>query len=199
MAVGVGIWGYIVVQIICLLISAAIVTWWTDRQQQADDAAREGEGEITTITSKLARGSFRHFVVAERTESDLEDQLEEEEGEDLSSSALCTICLGEYQCGDRICQVTCGHAFHNSCCEPWMDSRATCPVCRADFNEMVSLQWSLRDEETSHTKSPEKSEDCAPCSGGNIETAGPGEKLAIVPFAPGWQLVEITGASDSCV
>lgn len=45
--------------------------------------------------------------------------------------AQCTICLAEYQEKDilRILPY-CGHAFHVTCIDIWLQQHSTCPVCR---------------------------------------------------------------------
>ncbi|KAK1264319.1 E3 ubiquitin-protein ligase ATL42 [Acorus gramineus] len=49
---------------------------------------------------------------------------------------LCTVCLSEYQEKDvlRILPY-CGHAFHVTCIDMWLQQHATCPVCRISLRE----------------------------------------------------------------
>ena len=46
----------------------------------------------------------------------------------------CAICLDTLENDDDIRGLTCGHAFHASCLDPWLTSRrACCPLCKADY------------------------------------------------------------------
>jgi hypothetical protein len=46
----------------------------------------------------------------------------------------CAICIDNLEDDDDVRGLTCGHAFHAACLDPWLTSRrACCPLCKADY------------------------------------------------------------------
>lgn len=51
-----------------------------------------------------------------------------------SSGDTCAICIDSLEDDDDVRGLTCGHAFHAVCLDPWLTNRrACCPLCKADY------------------------------------------------------------------
>lgn len=43
----------------------------------------------------------------------------------------CTVCLSDFEEGDKIRNLQCNHTFHKDCLDKWLQQYwATCPLCR---------------------------------------------------------------------
>lgn len=45
----------------------------------------------------------------------------------------CSICLGEYEEGEELCTLPCGHVYHNDCIGSWCSNHTRCPLCNTDL------------------------------------------------------------------
>merc|ERR1719373_500545 len=49
-------------------------------------------------------------------------------------SCVCGVCLLDFEVGDELRCLPCGHSFHRECIDHWLLNSATvCPVDRRDF------------------------------------------------------------------
>lgn len=50
---------------------------------------------------------------------------------DNGTGDTCAVCIEDYESGDELRALDCGHAFHKDCIDPWLiTKRACCPVCK---------------------------------------------------------------------
>jgi hypothetical protein len=47
--------------------------------------------------------------------------------------AGCAVCLSDYEPGDRLRQLPCGHYFHCACADRWLGRSCRCPLCMQEI------------------------------------------------------------------
>jgi len=53
------------------------------------------------------------------------------QGKDENDSAVkCLVCQCQYEEGDILRNLPCGHCFHRECVDPWLSTKDICPYCR---------------------------------------------------------------------
>ncbi|KAJ1549789.1 hypothetical protein HK405_002302, partial [Cladochytrium tenue] len=60
----------------------------------------------------------------------------------FTSSRTCAICVSDFEPGDQLRRLPCGHAFHAACIDAWLlgvsrparwsTVHNTCPLCKRD-------------------------------------------------------------------
>ena len=103
-------------------------------EHKRTDAAEEGNGleEVRTTASTVDR----HAKVADDEDEDDDDHIHTALPPELLTNPgdSCAICIDTLEDDDDIRGLTCGHAFHAGCLDPWLTSRrACCPLCKADY------------------------------------------------------------------
>lgn len=96
----------------------------------------DGDGNGENQTNGVSDGtktSWKQFKydVNDSKLRELPDLKSSHKNEDPS----CCICLGEYEQGEDLCQLRCGHLYHKECIDSWCENHIRCPLCNLNLEE----------------------------------------------------------------
>ena len=103
------------------------------------DNAGESASELHAVKTSDSTTHESHESQEQRDieeENDEDDQIQMAVPTEMLANPgdACAICLDTLEEDDDVRGLTCGHAFHASCLDPWLTSRrACCPLCKADY------------------------------------------------------------------
>ena len=101
-------------------------------------------GEKEPTSPYVDHFGLKEVQTSESTARDGEDEDDDDDDEHIHTALppellanpgdSCAICIDTLEPDDDIRGLTCGHAFHAGCLDPWLTSRrACCPLCKADY------------------------------------------------------------------
>ncbi|KAJ4307870.1 hypothetical protein N0V84_012444 [Fusarium piperis] len=89
-----------------------------------------------TSTEQTTNNNHLQRVSSEDTDDDDDDHIDGALPPECLEAPgdTCAICIDTLEDDDDVRGLTCGHAFHAVCLDPWLTSRrACCPLCKADY------------------------------------------------------------------
>ena len=111
------------------------------QRQMAEGGYGGGPGGNTPGVSSEARNHWERFEVKE---SDLEGRLKGGHGstdcggkDDDEEEPHCSICLSEYEEGDKLVSLPCKHVYHEDCVSSWTERNTRCPLCNLDLESVA--------------------------------------------------------------
>jgi len=116
--------------------------------------------------------------------NDIDNESEEDLCRQPADHSLdaCTICLDDYEVGDKLRCLPCGHPFHANCIGKWLVERsATCPLCNISLYEEEEDE---EEEDEDDIEQPQPEQTTTPETEiGSTEHAAPTES----PRVPWWR------------
>ncbi len=111
------------------------------QETQPPSADGQADGHLT---SSPADATEPPLPAVPARSSDEHDHTDDEDDEHINAALppeclgspgdTCAICIDTLEDDDDVRGLTCGHAFHAVCLDPWLTSRrACCPLCKADY------------------------------------------------------------------
>jgi len=93
------------------------------------------DGEHSTVgVSDDQKQTWKRTKYASSSSSSSKQVVEPEE------DVTCSICLCDYEPGDNIVTLPCGHMYHEDCVSSWTSNHIRCPLCNYDLTAAAAVE-----------------------------------------------------------
>lgn len=106
-----------------------------EKAQEKGESSQVEEAPLEQVQTS-ATGIQKQTTSGSEEEDDEDDHIHTAVPPELLTNPgdSCAICIDTLEDDEDIRGLTCGHAFHAACLDPWLTSRrACCPLCKADY------------------------------------------------------------------
>lgn len=131
----------ILLVIICCLFVSIIFQWkQLRRQQRLANQRRLQQRQILVVDkafiSKLPLRTFSSSGIAANSDGGNHTVINISQEQQHPSYDTCPICLDDFEDGDQLRELPCGHDYHQDCIHPWLEERSVlCPMCKEDVRD----------------------------------------------------------------
>ncbi|KAK8970791.1 E3 ubiquitin-protein ligase ATL6 [Platanthera guangdongensis] len=134
---------YTVVIIVVLISAFFILGFFSIYIRQCGGAPQDSFNASAFTAAAAARLRLQHGLDREVLESIPTLVYSEVKEHKIGKGALeCAICLNEFEDDETIRLLTkCDHVFHQECIDAWLDTHVTCPVCRTNYTDFSSADF----------------------------------------------------------
>eukprot|EP00985_Skeletonema_marinoi_P033016 scaffold40238_cov131-Skeletonema_marinoi.AAC.3 len=144
----------IVILLMFMSMSLTLLLGLTQRyqellQQATDDADMTGVGfavQMQQATPSRGRGLHPEIIdtIPEKIYTSSENRSDTDGTNGGDEDECCPICLVEYEEGDKLRVLPCGHFMHQPCVDAWLQNNPSCPSCRYSLSDLVDDQPMLQ-------------------------------------------------------
>ena len=86
---------------------------------------------------KFTYQSSSGFLKAKAKSEEQKLHSDKDVSESSDEEPHCSICLGEYENGEKLVMLPCKHIYHDDCISSWCDNHTRCPLCNMDLEAVV--------------------------------------------------------------
>jgi len=119
-------------------------------QEQVDDLS---EMEYSAPDDECCDACNNKEIDSADEEDDVKNKATSDDPEKIKKFRLiekytsCSICLEDFEVGEKLRSLPCGHYFHSHCIGPWLTERQpTCPLCKANVKADIAQRNGEADE-----------------------------------------------------
>ncbi|CAL1147577.1 unnamed protein product [Cladocopium goreaui] len=113
----------------------AWAAWKSDHQQWGAGCLRD----LEALPSQVAELPVAPAVAKSLAEPFRKKRRTEAPEPAERDASICAVCLEAFGDRQKVLRLPCQHLFHDSCLQPWMENRGSCPKCRSAIDAALDV------------------------------------------------------------